>query len=126
MKNKRFLVVDDEHAVADFVRTVIELEGGVVVLAATAEYAYERLRADGPFDLMVLDVALPDSSGWELLASAQDLLNGCKVVIFSAQTADGDDERARNAGVALALIKPVAATSLRDALLSVLHPAAEQ
>ena len=62
MKNKRFLVVDDERSVADFVRTVIELEGGIVVIAATAASARERLRLDGPFDLMVLDLALPD--GW--------------------------------------------------------------
>lgn len=121
MKNKRFLVVDDEHAVADFVRTVIELEGGLVVLAATAALALASLRVDGPFDLMVLDLALPDFSGWELLASARDLLAGCKVVIFSAQLPDDGAERAQRAGVALSLVKPVAATALRDALNAVLR-----
>ncbi len=121
MKNKRFLVVDDEHSVADFVRTVIELEGGVVVLAATAALARECLRVDGPFDLMVLDLALPDLPGWELLASAQDLLAGCKVVTFSAQPPDCGAERAQRVGVALSLVKPVAASTLRDALRSVLQ-----
>ena len=125
MKNKRVLVVDDEHAIADFVHTVITLEGGVTVLAATAEQALACLSDDGPFDLMVLDLALPDRSGWELLASARDLLADCKIVIFSAQVPDDAVERARTAGVAVALslVKPVAATALRDALLSVLEPA---
>ena len=121
MKNKRFLVVDDEHDVADFVRTVIELEGGIVVIAATAALACASLSADGPFDLMVLDLALPDLSGWDLLASARDLLAGVKVVIFSAQLPHDAAERAQDAGVALSLVKPVAATTLRDALASVLQ-----
>jgi DNA-binding response OmpR family regulator len=123
LKGKRFLVVDDEHSVADFVRTVIELEGGVVVLAATAALALDCLRAGDPFDLMVLDLALPDISGWELLASAEAHLAGCKVVTFSAQVPDGGEERARSAGVALSLVKPVTATTLRDALTAVLRAA---
>ena len=121
MRDKRFLVVEDEKSVADFVRTVIELEGGIAVLAATAALALTCLRRDGPFDLMVLDLALPDRSGWELLVSAHDLLADCKVVIFSAQLPDDGAERARDAGVALALVKPVAASTLRDALASALR-----
>lgn len=126
MRNKRFLVVDDERSVVDFVRTVIELEGGSVVRAATAAGAIECLRSNGPFDLMVLDIALPDRSGWEVLASAKHLLNGCKVVIFSAQGTDNDAERARDAGVALSLAKPVSATALREALRGVLQPLPER
>ena len=121
MNDKRFLVVDDEHSVADFVRVVIELEGGIVAVASTAAGAIQCLRADGPFDIMVLDLALPDLSGWELLASAQPLLAGCKVVVFSAQLPEGGADQAARAGVALALVKPVAAKTLRDALLSVLR-----
>ncbi len=120
MRNKRFLVVDDEHDVADFVRTVIELEGGIVVVASTAALACASLLADGPFDLMVLDLALPDLSGWDLLASARELLAGVKVVIFSASLPHDAAERAQDAGVALMLVKPVAAATLRDALASVL------
>lgn len=106
---------------ADFVRTVIELEGGIVVLASTAAAARERLGSAVPFDLMVMDLALPDRSGWELLESARDLLRGCHVVIFSAHLPEGGRERAQRAGVALWLVKPVAATTLRDALQSVLR-----
>lgn len=120
MNNKKFLVVEDEPSVADFVRTVIELEGGICVVAATAARARDSLRVAGPFDLMVLDLTLPDFSGWELLASAQELLTGCKVVIFSAQIPDRSAERAQREGVALWLVKPVAAATLRDALRSVL------
>jgi CheY-like chemotaxis protein len=122
VKNKRFLVVEDEKPVADFVRTVIELEGGVVVLAGTGTEAFARLRSDGPFDLMVMDLALPDRSGWDLLASAREILGACKVVVFSAQLSTEHHERARKAGVALSLAKPVAATTLRDALRSALSP----
>jgi DNA-binding response OmpR family regulator len=122
LKDQRFLVVDDEHSVADFIQTVIELEGGIAVVAATGERASQCLRTDGPFDLMVLDLSLPDMSGWDLLASVQDVLDGCKVVIFSAQLSEGDSKRALSAGVASLLVKPVAASALRDALRSMLDP----
>ncbi len=121
MRHKRFLVVDDEQSVADFVRTVIELEGGIAVIATTAALALACLREDAPFDLMVLDLALPDLSGWDLLRLADGLLNGCKVMIFSAQLPEDSAERARRAGVALSLVKPLAAPALRDALQSALE-----
>jgi CheY-like chemotaxis protein len=123
LKDKKFLVVDDEQAVADFIRTVVELEGGTAVVAPTAASALECCRTSGPFDVMVLDVALPDTPGWELIAAARSFLNDCKFVIFSGLPPDVYAEHMGPAGVALSLVKPVAATALRDALQSVLHPA---
>jgi CheY-like chemotaxis protein len=121
MKDKRVLVVDDEQAVAEFVQTVVELEGGFAAIAASAAEALAHFRSGPPFDLLVLDLALPDISGWDLLESARDLMQGCKVVIFSAHLSDANQERARRTGVALSLVKPVGATALRDALFSVLR-----
>lgn len=120
MRGKRFLIIDDEQHVADFLFTVIDLEGGSVAVATTASAAVECLRAEAPFDVMVLDLALPDATGWDLLAGSRDLLDGCKVVILSAHLSEDDAQRARDAGVALSLAKPVAAPAMRDALLSVL------
>ncbi len=121
MIGKRVLVVDDEPSVADFLRTVIEFEGGTAVLAATAAFARECVLTQPPFDLMVLDLALPDLSGWDLLAALEGQLNDCKVVIFSAQLTEDGAERASAAGVAAVIIKPATATELRDVLRSALE-----
>ena len=121
MIGKRVLVVDDEPAVADFLRMVVELEGGTAVLAGTGAFARECVLTQRPFDLMVLDLELPDLSGWDLLAALKDQLDACKVVIFSAQLTEESTVRASAAGVASIVVKPATAAALRDVFRSALE-----
>jgi two-component system OmpR family response regulator len=62
---KRILVVDDEARIREVVQYGLEKSGFVVQLAADGRSALEAL-AGGGFDLVVLDVMLPDLDGYEL------------------------------------------------------------
>lgn len=62
---KRILVVDDEVRIREVVQYALEKSGFVVELAADGRSALELL-AGGEFDLVVLDVMLPDLDGYEL------------------------------------------------------------
>jgi len=59
------LIVEDETAIADTIQYALETEGFTPVLATTGQEALERFAA-APVDLIILDVGLPDTSGFEL------------------------------------------------------------
>ena len=60
------LVVDDELEIREGLEALLTSESFEVTLAETGEAGLQRLE-DRPFDLMLLDVSLPDRNGLELL-----------------------------------------------------------
>ena len=69
------LVIDDEPAFCDLLKTFLESEGHTVQVTTTAEAALEYLEQGRP-ELVLMDVRMPDINGLELLpqikASARD------------------------------------------------------
>jgi CheY-like chemotaxis protein len=60
------LVVDDEADILKLISENLMIRGYKVAEAQNAETALQRLHEELP-SLMVLDIKLPDSTGWELL-----------------------------------------------------------
>ena len=74
------LVVDDEPFLRDAVATSLRFLGFEVTTADTGAGAL-RLARDRPFDLVVLDVMLPDTDGFDVVRRLRE--DGCQVpVIF--------------------------------------------
>jgi CheY-like chemotaxis protein len=63
----RILVVDDTPALLDVIRRCLEEEGCYVRTCLESKYAVEMAREDPP-DVIMLDVVMPEVSGWEVLA----------------------------------------------------------
>src|SRR5262249_25438058 len=63
----RILVVDDTPALLDVIRTCLEDEGYRVSTCLESRHAVRMAREDPP-DLIMLDVVMPEVSGWEVLA----------------------------------------------------------
>jgi DNA-binding response OmpR family regulator len=70
MPASRILLVEDDAVLRDLVRRNFQARGYEVRLAADACSALAHLQAS-PFDLVVLDINLPDQSGWDVLRIAQ-------------------------------------------------------
>lgn len=70
MSASRILLVEDDAVLRDLVRRNFQARGYEVRLAADACSALAHLQAD-PVDLVVLDINLPDQSGWDVLRIAQ-------------------------------------------------------
>ena len=60
------LIVDDERGIRELLLEVLEDEGHTVTLAENAEQA-RAARAQAPFDLVLLDIWMPDTDGVTLL-----------------------------------------------------------
>ncbi|MDZ7835271.1 MAG: response regulator transcription factor [Alkalibacterium sp.] len=59
------LVVDDEQTILDIIQAYLTADGNKVFLADNGEQAIELFQSN-PIDFIVLDIMLPDYSGWEI------------------------------------------------------------
>lgn len=69
MHGARILLVEDDEALCDLERRNLQIRGHVVSIAVDAKSALASLRTHA-FDLVVLDINLPDQTGWEMLREA--------------------------------------------------------
>ena len=70
MPGARILLVEDDKVLRELVACNLEVRKHEVYLAADGESALLHLRADR-IDLVVLDINLPDQTGWQVLRTAQ-------------------------------------------------------
>ena len=101
------LIVDDEPHVVDLVRVTLEDERVRVLDAPDAAAALETLSALQP-DLVLLDVNLPDRSGFEICRWIRDdaILARTKIVMLTAAAQKEDIARGHAAGADHYLTKP--------------------
>jgi excisionase family DNA binding protein len=83
------LIVDDDGALREFVRTNLELDGYVVREAGNAEEGLAAL-GEAPPDLILLDVMMPEVDGWEMLARVRENhgVGAIPVIMFSGKVED--------------------------------------
>lgn len=69
MEEARILLVEDDEALRDLEWRNLQIRGHVVSIAVDAKSALAQLRTSF-FDLILLDINLPDLTGWEVLRTA--------------------------------------------------------
>jgi two-component system, OmpR family, alkaline phosphatase synthesis response regulator PhoP len=102
---KRILLIEDEARFAQGLRLNFELEGHEVIWAATGMEARHLLDADLP-DLVVLDVMLPDVSGFQLLQELKRRDVRLPVLVLTACAGDEDRIMGLSLGADDYLTKP--------------------
>src|ERR1700731_1260459 len=93
MSKGSILVVDDESEIREGLELLLKSEGYGVTSAETGESGLARLE-EHPFDLLLLDVSLPDRNGLDLLKEIRRRDANLPVVLI---TAYGSIEMARAA-----------------------------
>lgn len=99
------LIIDDEAAIRESLQTLLEMEGYTVECAATGEEGLARL-GDRPFELVLLDLALPDRNGIDLLGEIRAHNAQLSVIMITAYGTVENAVRAMQAGAANFIQKP--------------------
>lgn len=91
---RRVLVVEDDDRQRDSVRELLARDDVEIVLAATAGDALTLLR-DTTYDCVVMDLNLPDMSGYELLRemAEQDSVSFPPVIVYTGRALSRDEEQ---------------------------------
>jgi DNA-binding response OmpR family regulator len=70
MPGARILLVEDDEVLRDLIARNLTMRQHEVSIAVDARSALARLQANS-FDLILLDINLPDQTGWDILRTAQ-------------------------------------------------------
>lgn len=116
----RLLLVEDEPAVARHLLAGLREEGYAVDLAPTLKIA-ARLETEVEYDLVVLDLMMPDGSGRDLLSAWKRHGLSCPVLVLTALDALDDKVRGLDAGADDYLTKPFQFEELLARLRSLLR-----
>ncbi|PTL75906.1 sigma-54 dependent transcriptional regulator [Vitiosangium sp. GDMCC 1.1324] len=109
------LVVDDEEQVRTFLGELLGSSGYQVRCASSGSQALEML-AGGSFDVVLLDVMMPEMSGLEVLRRYRASGGGAPVIVLSALSGADDAMRAMKLGASDYLSKPFSTDELEDAM----------
>ncbi|HVT73201.1 MAG TPA: ATP-binding protein [Lacunisphaera sp.] len=102
----RVLVVDDNRLVRELFVSFLAAQGARCRSAATGAEALVSVQGEPP-DAIVLDLALPDGDGTELVPRLRAAAPSVRIVGASAHAGAGDRRRALAAGMNAFLVKPV-------------------
>jgi putative nucleotidyltransferase with HDIG domain len=84
MPQERILIVDDEEAVRDVIRALLEHSGYATTTVVSAAEAMTRLQQDPDYDLVLTDIIMPGTDGLNLLEQICSDHPGIPVVVCSA------------------------------------------
>jgi two-component system KDP operon response regulator KdpE len=118
------LVVDDDVSIQKLVRLQLKDEGFRAVTATTGEEAIERAFEVRP-DLVILDIMLPDISGYEVLARLRER-GPIPAIMLTGKTRDSDKVRGLELGADDYLAKPFNPEELTARIRAVLRRARQQ
>lgn len=109
MKHK-ILVVDDEWNMRNLIKIYLEKEGFQVDEARGGHEAIQMARQN-PYELLVLDIMLPDIDGWEVCSTIRQMKQ-MPILMLTARNDVQDRVRGLNLGADDYLVKPFAPEEL--------------
>jgi DNA-binding response OmpR family regulator len=116
----KILVVEDEAKIADLLKRGIENAGYTVETADNGATALELLHGT-VFDLIILDLMLPDVDGFELLKKIRNRRVIAPVLILSARDVVNDRVKGLEVGADDYLVKPFAFVELMARIRALLR-----
>ena len=113
------LVVEDEPHMLDLIRTTLDAAGFLVSGAASAEEGIRRFREEMP-DVVILDVNLPDESGFDVLKNIR-AVSTLPVIMLTVQNTESDRVRGLELGADDYMGKPFGHRELVSRVKAVLR-----
>jgi DNA-binding response OmpR family regulator len=120
----RILVVEDDRRLARGLQDDLELEGYAVQAVADGAEASRRARTE-PFDLILLDVMLPNKDGYEVCRELRQAGVRTPVIMLTARTEETDKIVGFDVGADDYVTKPFAPRELRARIKAVLRRAGD-
>lgn len=106
-KNRRVLIIDDDHFLLNMYSIKFKKSGFNVDTAATGADALNKLRDGAKPDIILLDLVMPGMDGLEVLENIrkENLAAGADIIVLSNLNQPADFERAKSFGIAGYIVK---------------------
>ncbi len=104
MVNKSILLVEDDRAIREILELKLNNAGFSVKIAENGEQAIEQLKT-GKFDLILMDLIMPQMNGFDLLEKLHGLNNQIPKIVMSNLDQPEDIEKVKKMGAITFLSK---------------------
>ncbi len=112
----RILVVDDEPDTLGLIKLTLQTAGYQVETTTVGREGLRLIREE-PFDVVILDIMMPDVSGFDVMRELNnDPTPPPPVIFLTARSGEEDQETGMSLGVSNYLLKPITRGSLLDAI----------
>lgn len=109
-RNEKILIVEDDSQIRNFISYSLKQAGFPYTTTGTAQGALSTLVSE-QFDLMLLDLGLPDFDGMEVIKKVREW-SEMPIIVVSARDQDKEKAAALDSGADDYLTKPFSATEL--------------
>jgi twitching motility two-component system response regulator PilG len=122
MQKKRILIVEDEESLLKLETILLTVKGYEVSGALNGNEAMKKL-SDELFDLILLDIMLPDIDGFEICRQIRrnPRISRIPVVMLTAKKSPDDHERGLACGASAYLTKPFKSAMIIEVIEKFLH-----
>lgn len=103
-EKKQILIVEDDSFLQGLIANKLEKNDFETITSSTGEEAMTEI-ATKKFDLLLLDLMLPDISGFEIMKNMKDMTKKIPIIVFSNLSGDKDIKKAMDLGAKEYLIK---------------------
>ena len=107
--SKKVLVIEDDHDAAELIQLFIAHQGHDVYIANSGKQALQTLK-EIVFDVILMDLSLPDYHGYDLANDIHELDVEAKMFVVSGN--EPEPERMQELGIEGSLLKPVSREDL--------------
>lgn len=106
----KILIIEDEEAIAELEKDYLELSGFEVIISNKGDLGLEKALNEN-FDLIILDLMLPEVDGFEICRQVRDAKN-TPIIMVSAKKDDIDKIRGLGLGADDYMTKPFSPSEL--------------
>jgi len=117
---KRILIVDDEPVILDVLQRILSRLGFDAAVADSGKTAL-RIFSQEHFDLVLLDICMPGSSGFEIAREMKQIRPGQKIVMITAIDKNRAITQSNDEGVKGVLPKPFTFEMVKSVVEGVLN-----
>ena len=117
--SKHILIVEDEPNIIESLSFLLERVGFTVSSERDGAMAMGKIQAHKP-DLVILDVMLPNRSGFDILRDIGEIADGPFVLMLTAKGQARDRQTAEEIGVTRFMTKPFANAEIIEAVQGML------
>ena len=107
LSDKTILIVEDDYASSLLIETFLFDRGASLLKASNATIAFELLKNEPNIGLVLMDIQLPDMSGYEASKKIKNKYPKIPIIAQTANAMEGDRKKALDAGCDEYIAKPI-------------------
>ena len=119
---KKILLIEDEATNMEFLTIILRHTGAELVSAFSGKEVRQLYTQLDSFDLVLLDIRLPDANGWELAGEIKQLRPTLPIIAQTAYAMSTDRQLSEDAGCDGYISKPIEKNKLLELLTEYFEP----